>query len=315
MEHYQHPQALVETAEIGKNTRIWAFAHILPHAKVGAECNICDNVFIENDVEIGDRVTIKCGVQLWDGLRVENDVFIGPNVTFANDNFPRSKKRPDHFLTTIIRSGASIGSNATILGGIVVGRKSMIGAGAVVTSDVPPNAIVMGNPARITGYVDSDTGKRTLPSILHKSLDVEQRSINRVKKVNIVYLPKVTDLRGSLSFAEYGQLLPFLPKRYFIVYDVPSKDVRGQHAHRKLHQFLICVNGSCSVVVDDGQNRDEIILDSPAMGIHIPPMIWATQYKYTDDAILLVFASEIYDPSDYIRDYDEYQSELSLTDQ
>jgi len=148
-----HKHALVDPgAEIGERTRIWAFAHILAGARIGADCNICDYVFIENDVIVGERVTIKCGVQLWDGLRVGDDVFIGPNATFTNDIFPRSKQYPEKFLQTYIQGGASIGANATVLAGVTIGEKAMVGAGSVVTKDVPPYAIVVGNPARIIRY-------------------------------------------------------------------------------------------------------------------------------------------------------------------
>ena len=116
---------------------------------IGSECNICDNVFIENDVKVGDRVTIKCGVQLWDAITLEDDVFIGPNVTFTNDPFPRSRHYPESFTPTVVRRGASIGGNATILPGITIGEGAMVGAGAVVTKDVPAKAVVIGNPAKI----------------------------------------------------------------------------------------------------------------------------------------------------------------------
>src|SRR3954453_8818045 len=132
---FVHPQALCESTAIGKNTRVWAFAHVLPRARIGEACNICDHVFIENDVVIGDRVTIKCGVQLWDGLRVADDVFIGPNATFSNDKYPRSRQYPTEFPRTEIGAGASLGANCTILPGIRVGRKAMVGAGSVVTKD------------------------------------------------------------------------------------------------------------------------------------------------------------------------------------
>lgn len=143
-----HSHALVEEgAVIGPHTRVWAFVHILPGARIGAECNICDHVFIENDVIVGDRVTIKSGVQLWDGLRLADDVFVGPNATFTNDRFPRSKQWPAAFPETRIMRGASIGANATILPGITIGEKAMVGAGAVVIEDVPPFTVVAGNPA------------------------------------------------------------------------------------------------------------------------------------------------------------------------
>lgn len=149
---FVHGHALCESENIGQDTRVWAFAHILPGATLGRECNVCDNVFIENDVIIGDRVTLKCGVQIWDGITIEDDVFIGPNATFTNDIFPRSKVYPQAFARTIIRKGASLGANCTILPGITIGINAMIGAGAVVTRSIPPNAIVVGNPAKIIGY-------------------------------------------------------------------------------------------------------------------------------------------------------------------
>lgn len=153
--YFVHPQALCESNRLGSGTRVWAFAHVLPNAEIGKDCNIGDHTFIENDVVIGDNVTIKNGVQLWDGLRVESNVFIGPNATFTNDKFPRSKCYSEEFDKTWVKKGASIGANATILPGIVIGVNAMIGAGSVVTRSVPENAIVVGNPARIMGYVDS----------------------------------------------------------------------------------------------------------------------------------------------------------------
>ncbi len=148
-----HPTAEVQTDRIGKNTKIWQYCVILKGAVIGEDCNINFNVFIENDVVIGDRVTIKPGVQLWDGLRIEDDVFIGPNVTFTNDAIPRSKHYPDKFLQTTIKKGASIGANATLLPGIIIGTYAMIGAGSVVTKNVPPHELWYGNPAVHKGFV------------------------------------------------------------------------------------------------------------------------------------------------------------------
>jgi UDP-2-acetamido-3-amino-2,3-dideoxy-glucuronate N-acetyltransferase len=300
--HFRHPQALVESSRIGTGTRIWAFAHVLQGATIGRDCNICDHVFVENDVVVGDRVTVKCGVQLWDGVRLEDDVFVGPNATFTNDLFPRSRQYPERFPRTVVRKGASIGANATLLAGITIGRNAMVGAGAVVTKDVPPNAIVVGNPARIRGYVDT-------PRSLRRPEDtagVRRVPVLRVRGATLIELPHVEDLRGMLSFGEVGAHLPFDPKRYFIVYDVPSQEVRGEHAHRELHQLLICVRGSCAVALDDGRNRDEVLLDSPTLGLHIAPMTWGIQYKYSADAVLLVLASDVYRAADYIRSYDEF---------
>lgn len=149
LRYFKHPQALVESENIGDGTRIWAFAHVLPKARIGADCNICDHTFIENDVVVGNRVTVKCGVQLWDGLRVEDDVFIGPNVTFTNDPYPRIGIRVAKYPLTVLCQGCSIGANATILPGIRIGRGAMVGAGSVVTKDVPEFVLVSGSPARV----------------------------------------------------------------------------------------------------------------------------------------------------------------------
>ncbi|MCC6499822.1 MAG: WxcM-like domain-containing protein [Anaerolineales bacterium] len=305
-DYFAHPNAIVESAKIGKATRVWAFAHILPGAAIGADCNICDHVFIENDVMVGDRVTVKCGVQLWDGIRLEDDVFVGPNATFTNDPSPRSKQYLTEISKTVVQKGASIGANATILPGITIGQNAMVGAGAVVTRNVPPNAIVVGNPARIVHYVTENFQSKTLVSASETG---ERQAL--VPGVALVQLPEITDLRGSLTFAEFPGLLPFTPRRFFIVYDVPGKDVRGEHAHKELDQFLVCIKGQCSVVVDDGNTRHEVRLDRPTLGLHIPPMVWATQYKFTSDAALLVFASDVYKAEDYIRNYNEYLTLVS----
>jgi len=306
-EYYTHPQAICESRSVGANTRIWAFAHVLPNAMIGADCNICDGVFIENDVLLGNRVTVKCGVQLWDGLVVEDDVFIGPNATFTNDRFPRSKMFPESFLKTFIRKGASIGANATILPGLEIGSGAMVGAGSVVTRSVPPNAIAVGNPARIIGYVGSKQEKNSEISRVSSEAIVGETG---VRGVTLHEFPFIKDMRGNLSVGEFERSVPFIPRRYFMVMDVPNREVRGEHAHHICQQFLICVKGSCAVVADDGKSRQEFLLDRPNMGLYMSPMIWGTQYKYSDDAVLLVFASDYYDSEDYIRDYSEFMSLL-----
>jgi len=144
-----HPLSDVQSQEIGEGTRIWQYCVVLAGAKIGSNCNICAQVFIENDVIVGDNVTIKNGVQLWDGLRIEDNVFIGPNVTFTNDLYPRSKIYPDQFIRTTVKAGASIGANATILPGLTIGEGAMVGAGSVVTKNIPDGATAIGNPAKI----------------------------------------------------------------------------------------------------------------------------------------------------------------------
>jgi UDP-2-acetamido-3-amino-2,3-dideoxy-glucuronate N-acetyltransferase len=301
MNYFCHPNALCESESIGKGTRVWAFAHVLPGAVIGEDCNICDGVFVEGNVVVGDRVTVKCGVQLWDGVRLANDVFVGPNATFTNDRFPRSRRHPDAYPETHVEAGASIGANATILPGLRIGSGAMVGAGAVITRSVPPNAIVVGNPARIVGYVTDSEARAPAPSG-----PTEETVTSGVPGVTLHKLSRYQDLRGALSVGEFDKDLPFLPKRYFLVFDVPSQETRGEHAHRRCHQYLICVKGSVRVLADDGRHRDEFTLDSPSVGLHLPPMIWGTQYQYSPGAVLLVFASENYDADDYIRHYDEF---------
>lgn len=143
-----HQLSDVQSGKIGKGTSIWQFCVVLPGARIGTDCNICSHVFIENDVLIGNRVTIKCGVQLWDGLTIEDDVFVGPNVTFTNDRYPPSDNFPLKIERTRISKAASLGANATILPGVVVGAGAMIGAGSVVTKDIPAGELWLGNPAR-----------------------------------------------------------------------------------------------------------------------------------------------------------------------
>jgi acetyltransferase-like isoleucine patch superfamily enzyme/dTDP-4-dehydrorhamnose 3,5-epimerase-like enzyme len=306
MSVFVHPQALCESLQVGDGTRVWAFAHVLAKARIGADCNICDHVFIEDDVVVGDRVTVKCGVQLWNGVRLEDDVFVGPNATFTNDRFPRSRRWLAECQETIVRKGASIGANATILPGLVIGEAAMVGAGAVVTRGVPANAIVAGNPARIVGYVDSVKSAQQAATAPRP----HQPHALQVRGVALYELPTVRDLRGSLAVAELEQHVPFTVRRCFMVFDVPSADVRGEHAHRVCHQFMLCVHGHCRVMVDDGQTREEVQLDRPSLALHVPPLVWGTQYRYSTDAVLVVFASHPYDPQDYIRDYGVFREEV-----
>ena len=151
-----HKLSDVQSSIIGEKTNVWQFCVVLPNAEIGNNCNICSHCFIENDVKIGSNVTVKCGVYLWDGIEIEDDVFIGPNVTFTNDKYPRSKQYPENFSKIKIKKGASIGANATILGGITIGEKAMIGAGSVVTKDVPAGELWLGNPAKFARKIEND---------------------------------------------------------------------------------------------------------------------------------------------------------------
>ena len=305
MSPFVHPQGICESETVGDLTRVWAFAHVLPGARIGVDCNICDHVLVENDVVVGDRVTVKSGVQLWDGVRLGDDVFVGPNVTFANDRFPRSKQYPEEFLQTVVGDGASLGAGSVILPGIRIGRNAMVGAGAVVTKDVPANAVVVGNPARITGYAGA--GKGSSASAVSAAVTP---SGDLVGGARLVPVRVASDLRGSLAAIELGTGLPFVPARFFAVFDVPSGDVRGEHAHRACEQVLVCLRGSVACIVDDGTQRAQVRLDSPEVGLYMPAMTWGTQYQYSPDAVLGVFASLPYDADDYIREYEQFLGEI-----
>ncbi|MBU8932391.1 MAG: N-acetyltransferase [candidate division Zixibacteria bacterium] len=188
--HFIHETAIVETHNIGDGTRIWAFCNIQKGGTIGADCNICDHCFVEANVVVGDRVTIKNGVSLWDGVVIEDDVFVGPSVVFTNDIRPRSKAHRTEYDRTLVRQGATIGAGVTIVAGNTIGRYAFVGAGAVVTHDVPDFTLCYGNPARLKGYVcrcgerldfNSDyldqntTGTRSVCACgLHFRLDADQ---------------------------------------------------------------------------------------------------------------------------------------------
>jgi UDP-2-acetamido-3-amino-2,3-dideoxy-glucuronate N-acetyltransferase len=304
-DYFVHALGVCEASDVGPGTRIWAFAHVLPGARIGADCNICDHVFIENDVVVGDRVTVKSGVQLWNGTRLADDVFVGPNATFTNDPFPRSRQYPESFPETVVGHGASIGANATILPGLRVGRGAMVGAGAVVTKNVPPYAIVAGNPGRIIGYA----GQRgTVAGPAAPLVPVEPHVESHVDGVAVVSPVRADDLRGSLIAFEFDRL-PFEPKRIFAVFGVPTREVRGEHAHRQTHQLLVALQGTVGCIADDGEGRQDFRLDRPEVALYLPPMTWGTQYNYSADCVLLVIASHPYSPDDYIRDYEVFLAE------
>jgi acetyltransferase-like isoleucine patch superfamily enzyme/dTDP-4-dehydrorhamnose 3,5-epimerase-like enzyme len=296
----------VETAEIGPGTRIWAFAHILTAAVIGADCNICDHVFIESDVQVGDRVTVKSGVQLWNGVRLRDDVFVGPNATFTNDPFPRSRDHSKPLCQIVVEQGASVGANATILPGVTIGRHAMVGAGSVVTGDVPPNAIVVGNPARITGYAGAAPLEAERSAAATASGQTELGS----RGVRLIVAPVFDDLRGSLTVTD-AAMLPFVPRRLFTVFAVPSREVRGEHAHRACEQLLTCVAGSVHVLWDDGDDRGVVVLEHPSKSLYLPARVWGSQYRFEAGSVLSVLASLPYDPEDYIRTYDEFLADLA----
>jgi UDP-2-acetamido-3-amino-2,3-dideoxy-glucuronate N-acetyltransferase len=274
------------------------FKVVDPSAQVGEGTVVGPCAVVDAQVSIGRRCVLESAVHIARGSVVEDDVHLGAHAVLAGG--------PQGVQPAIVRQGAWIGANASVMAGVVIGAKSLVRPGAVVTRSVPPGAIVEGNPANIVGYVDTVQGPVSvlqMPAPARKGSVIEPTA---VKGVTVHHFPVVPDLRGSLTVGEFDREIPFLPKRYFMVFGVPNREIRGEHAHHRCHQFLICVRGSCAVVADDGQQRVEVTLDSPDRGIYLPPMTWGVQYKYSADATLLVFASDYYDSADYIRDYADF---------
>lgn len=249
--------------------------------------------------EIGPGCAIASGAVVPNGVSLAADVEMGPNAVFVSA--PQAEGRT----ASRAEQGVRIGANAVIYPGVTLASWSVVRPGAVVNRSVPPRAIVEGNPATIVGYVGTESNENAAGFLASSTLGVEKTV---VAGVSVHTFPVVPDLRGNLTVGEFDNDIPFIPLRYFMVFGVPSKEVRGEHAHRECHQFLICVRGSCAVVADDGEHRVEITLDAPNRGVHLPPMTWGIQYKYSPDALLLVFASHHYSAADYIRDYSEFLS-------
>ena len=243
---------------------------------VGTDCLISEKVIIEDGVTICDRVIID-----------------GDNITIQS--------------LVRIDAGSIINGDS-----ISIGTGAWVRAGAVVLESVPANAIVEGNPAQITGYQTSAyEGSLTRTKLVDifslNDVDIRPSVIDLgVDSSSLYLMRKIKDSRGSLCVGEVPTEVPFCPQRYFIVYDVPSRELRGEHAHKECEQFLICLHGSCRILLDNGIDRCEVILDRPDMGVYMPAMIWGTQYRYSEDAVLLVFASKAYNPDDYIRSYNEF---------
>lgn len=245
-------------------------------------------------------------VLLHDKVVIELGVVVDAGVVFA----------PGGETPTIVRRGVHIAAGAVIGPAVQLGREARIQPGAVVLSSVPPYSIVRGNPAQIVGYTAElgETGAATPGTLLFdKSIVPVDRPTAHplgVGDAAVYRMPRVDDLRGALSVGEFGTDFPFVPKRYFLVFDVPSEELRGEHAHLACHQFLICVHGSCRALVDNGTTRREVLLNRPDIGLYMPPLVWGTQHRYTPDAVVLALASHHYDPTDYIRSYEEFQREV-----
>lgn len=286
-----HPTALCDGAAIGAGSRVEAFATVDPSAVVGQRCTIGQSASVGPGVTLGDGARVHAGARLVANVTLAEGVVIFENAVLGGD------------APTAIGRDASIGANATIRAGAGVGQGAVIEPGAVVADPVPANAVVSGDRALIVGYVANDPAPGPdVPPSVDVLTHVED---TRVPGVRLHPITSVTDMRGNLVAADFSEV-PFVPQRVFAVFGVSSEFIRGSHAHRRCEQFLICVTGSIRCLVDDGDARDEVSLDEAHRGLHMPAMIWGTQYKYTRDALLLVLASEPYDADDYIRDYDEF---------
>lgn len=237
--------------------------------------------------------------------KIEDDVSIGQRVIFAGENI-------------VIRSKVRIEDDSVIAGGVTIGQGAWVRGGSVVLFSIPANAIVDGKPAKVIGFVNEKVVNQPNDSSLISIKSFEnvvrpaQISLN-VGKSSLHLMRKIVDPRGSLSVGEVPSELPFSPARYFIVYNVPSVELRGEHAHRNCQQFLVCLHGSCRILLDDGYRRCEVFLDRPDMAVFMPEMIWGTQFCYSQDAVLLVFASRPYEVDDYIRTYDDFLLECNLS--
>lgn len=297
-----HPSATVHrSARLGPDTTVGPHCDLASGVSLGSGVSLAANVAIGQRATIGSRTSIGPGASVADDVAVGSDVSIGPNAVLLGGS---NGSDGEVIAPSVIGEHVSIGANASVLPGVTVHSHAAIGAGSVVTRDVPPYATAAGSPARIVGY-QSSPAFTSAQRMRASSFDASELP-KAIGRATLSLHPLVTDLRGSLSFGEIRAHLPFTPKRYFLVFDVPGREVRGEHAHRAQHQLLVCVKGECAVAVDDGTERAEVLLDRPDASLHLPPMVWASQYRYSSDAVLMVLASDVYDGADYIRGYDEF---------
>lgn len=306
-----HETAVIDTtAIIAAQVRVGPYCHIGARSVIGADSVLAAHVVVECDATIGEGARISAGVYLSRGLALGTGVTVGANAVFVDglDDGLDDESLGDGG-SVVVGDGASIGANSSVLGGVSIGQNASVAAGSVVVRDVPAHASVVGSPATIVGYGSSPS---VSASRRFRASDLEDDQFPvSIGRATLARYPRIDDLRGSITFAEVSKELPFTPLRYFLVYGVPSREVRGEHAHRELHQLLVSVHGECAVAVDDGTERGEVVLDRPDVALHLPPMVWATQFKHSDDAALLVLASNGYEESDYIRSFAEFEREVA----
>lgn len=260
---------------------------------------IAETAVIGESVELADDAIVGPGAVLLGPTTVAPGCVVGPGAVLD----PGADSLQSGLA---LEPGVVVGSGVVVSGAVTIGRGAQLAPGTVVTRDVPPYAVVAGNPAQITGYAVVADESATVHTD-HRAGARPSVDSTRVLGVTVHHLPRILDLRGNLTVGEFGRTVPFEAKRYFMVFGVPNEEIRGEHAHRTCKQFLVCARGSLAVVADDGERREEFILDDAATGLYLPPLTWGVQYKYSADAVLLVFASEFYDSNEYIRDYAEFR--------
>lgn len=265
------PNARSDQAQPGVD----ASAMVAPDAGLGDGVNIGAGAIVESAADLADGVLVNVGAVIGRGVR--------------------------------IGGGVIVGRGAVVSPSVEVGLGAVINDGAVVTRAVPRNAVVEGNPAVIIGYVGLD-GPEPMKPVRHQAPTSRAHHVvdTAVGGVQLHWVPEVRDLRGALVAGELGQQLPFVPQRYFMVFNVPTAEVRGEHAHHQCHQYLTAVEGTVHVIADDGRRRQEFVLDEERMGLYLPPKTWGVQYRYSHNCKLLVMASHPYDNADYIRDYGRF---------
>lgn len=271
---------------------VGAYSRIGPEVEIAGPCSIGEQTLLAGRIRMASAVEIGSHAFLHGPLAVETGVRIGARCCMdaSGGGAP-----------ILLGEGAVVGANATIWPGVSVGKRARIEPGSVVTKDVPAMAVVAGNPARIVRY--SGAPAAAAHPHLPEAVDAAPTAI---RGVTLHRLPLHEDLRGQLTFGEAQRHVPFPIRRYFLSFGVASEQVRGEHAHRALHQFLVCAHGRVHIAADDGVTQADFLLEQPDVGLHIPPMIWSVQYRFSADAVLLALCSDNYDPADYIRDYAEF---------
>lgn len=287
---------------IDSNCIVHPSSSIEGNVELSKTASIGPNCYLNGRILIGHNATLVSGVMLTGHVVVERNASIDSCVCIAS-NAERVHTNEDK---TIVSEGSYVGAGSVLYRGVIIGRYAHVAPGSIISRNVPAYAIVSGNPAVITGYTALPSQNSPISCTPFERRDAPGIYPLNVNGVLLYQFQQIRDLRGDLTVGEFERSVPFKPKRYFIVFDVPSYETRGEHAHKNCDQFLICPSGSVSIVVDDGKIREEVTLSKPTMGLFIPRGVWGVQYKYILGATLLVFASEFYDPDDYIRNYDEF---------